>query len=578
MRVRALLAAGAVAIAALYPALAQQGPESILPPGFGDPPAEAPPADAAPPPVDLLPGEPSPSAEVANTLDAAQNALDETEVATVYELPPEERRSLDNVGLVADESGFEADSFGSDGAFLSTLARRLDAPLASRWAAILLRRALVAQSNAGGVDGADWAADRAWLLVRMGEADAARALVQRVDPENYTPWLYTVAMQAALASADPAAICGFADGGALVSRDAAWLLGRAICAGLAGESLTAQTLVREARRERAARGFDVLAAEKVIGAGVNTRRAVTLQWEGVDTLTAWRFGMTAATGVAIPPAIMQTAGAQVRAWHARAPLFPASARLASADRAATLGVFSHAALIDFYGVAFDEIDIDERRGTIGEILQRAHSGDDRVSALQELWRAGDGNAYLSYARAVLTARASAMLAVDGELSYESKDRLLAAMFSAGFDTRAQRWAGTIEQGSLGWALLAAGSPAEGQFTRSEVADFAEGNEQRGRFLLAALAGLGRLSEDDAEALARDYRVPIGRGSSWTRALQGAVAARQRGRVALLVAAGLQTPLWEDVPPETLFHIVRSLRLVGLGPAARMIAAEALTRS
>ena len=519
----------------------------------------------------------APSAE-GDTSDAPENALDEAELAAVYELPPEERRSLDRVGLAAAEDGFGPDAFGSDGAFLSTLVRRLDAPLASRWASILLRRALVSQSDALGTNGADWAADRAWLLVRMGETDAARALVQRVDPENYSPWLYTIAMQAALASADPAALCGFADGGAEVSRDPAWPLARAICAGLAGESLTAQSLVRQARGQRGARGFDVLAAEKVIGAGVNTRRAVTLQWDGVDALTAWRFGMAAATGVAIPPEILRTGGPQVRAWHARAPLFPIADRLMSADRAATLGVFSHSALLDLYGAAYDQTDVDERGGTIGELLQRAHGGEERFAALQEIWRGGEGNALRSYARTLLTSRASAMLSVDENVSDEAKDRLLTAMFSAGFDTRAQRWAGSIETGTLGWALLAAGSPAAPQVAQSDVADFTDANERRGRFLIAALAGLGRLAEDDAETLARDYRIPIGRQSSWTRALDSAVSARQPGRVALLVAAGLQTPLWEDVPPEALYHIVRSLRRAGLGPAARMIAAEALSRS
>ena len=49
------------------------------------------------------------------------------------------------------------------------------------------------------VNGADFAAERAWLLVRMGESVGARAMVQSVDPQDYTPKLYEVAMQAAWA-------------------------------------------------------------------------------------------------------------------------------------------------------------------------------------------------------------------------------------------------------------------------------------------------------------------------------------------------------------------------------------------
>src|SRR3546814_5878236 len=45
------------------------------------------------------------------------------------------------------------------------------APVISRWASILLRRTLLSEVNTpANVNGADWAAERAWLLLRMGEA------------------------------------------------------------------------------------------------------------------------------------------------------------------------------------------------------------------------------------------------------------------------------------------------------------------------------------------------------------------------------------------------------------------------
>src|SRR3546814_19132242 len=56
-----------------------------------------------------------------------------------------------------------------------------------------------------------FAAERAWLLIRMGEPVVARSLIQDVDTGNYTPKLLQVAMQAALATGDPAGLCPLGD-------------------------------------------------------------------------------------------------------------------------------------------------------------------------------------------------------------------------------------------------------------------------------------------------------------------------------------------------------------------------------
>ena len=127
-----------------------------------------------------------------------------------YELPASARRSLAVVGPSGPREGALDQSIfaGADGRVAEILMRRLSAPLPSRWTSILLRRALATHMvTPRGVNGADFAAERAWLLLRMGEAEVARAVVQSVDPRNYTPKLYQVAMNALLASSDPA---GFA--------------------------------------------------------------------------------------------------------------------------------------------------------------------------------------------------------------------------------------------------------------------------------------------------------------------------------------------------------------------------------
>ena len=81
----------------------------------------------------------------------------------------------------------------------------MDTPIASRWAHIALRDALLAKAPAPrDVNPVDWVAERAWLLLRMGEADAARMLVAGVDTDRFTPKMVQVAVQSALANCRPA--------------------------------------------------------------------------------------------------------------------------------------------------------------------------------------------------------------------------------------------------------------------------------------------------------------------------------------------------------------------------------------
>ncbi len=587
-----MVAASAVA---LWPAIAQRGPESILPPGFG----ESEPANAnrpapdrpARPTGDLVPDiglTPPQASETGNgtTSDVIDDVIEESSnnaaaaIVEPLDLPPQARRSLQRVGL-SDATGFAPNSYGmTDGRFLGTLMQRIDAPIASRWLSIALRRSLVAPSEIPpGIAGADWVAERALLLARMGEADMARALVARVDAENFTPRLYDAAMQAALATGDPASLCGIANAAATARDENSWPLAQAMCAGLSGESGTASALVDRVRDTGTARGVDVLLAEKVVGAATNTRRAVAIQWEGVNELTPWRFGLAAATGVTIPADLFATAGPQMRAWQARAPLLAPSARAPFAERATTMGVFSSEALVDFFGSIWDATDPAERNGTVGELVRAAYSaeGSARLAAMRALWTASEADLY---AREILTARAAAALDPASGASGDDLDRVIASMMSAGLDIQATRWSAAAPRGSLAWALLAVGAPRALQGLDASAVTAISGGEddRRAKFMLAALAGLGRLSAEDASNLAERYAVPLSRQNSWTRALDRAGRAHEPGAVVLIAAAGMQTRDWRYVPPEALFHIIVAFRRVGLEPEARMMAAEALSRS
>ncbi len=580
-------------------AIGQSGPASLLPPGFGDPapappPPVARPAPAAPgnAPIDLMPAAP-----LAPPLAGAEPVPGEELRADAEETPPEDlelpdyaRRSVESVGPLSDGVGLGAGAFGgASGRFLSGLMRRLDAPVPSRWEAILLRRALLSQVPAPrAVDPVDWVAERAWLLLRLGEADGARMLVQAVDVDRYTPRMFQVAMQAALATADPVGMCAIAGPGGARSGEAAWPLAVAICDGLSGEAATSGALLDRARSKRLAGGIDLLLAEKVIGAGVNGRRAVNIEWDGVERLTAWRFGLASAVGVAIPDPLFMTVGPQVQAWRARAPMLSPQARLGPARIAAALGVFSNAALVDLYGAVADQTDPADIGQTDAGRLRSAYVGSDddaRMSALRALWNGARGSRD-RYAAAVLTARAAARIKPDSAHA-DDAGALVGAMFSAGLDRQAARWAPIVDampaaSADAAWAILAVGSERSVVDTRasrvSAFVDRAGASGRRAQLLVAGLAGLGRLSPRDATRLAEAVRLPMAAEDRWTRALDLAVQSEQPGTVALLVATGMQSRSWAGVPVHYVYRMVSALRRVGLEGEARMIAAEAMTRT
>ena len=140
---------------------------------------------------------------------------------------------------------YGTDAFGdADGRYLVALMRRLQTPIASRWAEIMLRRALIGATPAPRGEGqADWVADRAALLLRLGEADAARMLVQGVDVERFSPRLRRVAIESALATSDPQGLCPLSDGDEQVGGQPAWPMIRAMCATLAGDEATANATI-----------------------------------------------------------------------------------------------------------------------------------------------------------------------------------------------------------------------------------------------------------------------------------------------------------------------------------------------
>jgi hypothetical protein len=67
-------------------------------------------------------------------------------------------------------------------------------------------------------------------------------------------------------------------------------------------------------------------------------------------------------------------------------------------------------------------------------------------------------------------------------------------------------------------------------------------------------------------------------TGWTKAIDAAAARGDGGTVLVLAGTGFQTPYFDQVPASHLYHAIAALDRVGVGFEARMIAAEALSRT
>jgi hypothetical protein len=420
----------------------------------------------------------------------------------------------------------------------------------------------------------------------MGEADAARMLVAGVDADRFTPKMVQVGVQSALASADPPALCPLEDG--IHKYDAGILrLVQAMCASLAGEPEAAAAMIDQARRYGRIGGVDLALAEKVVGAGANGR-ASTIEWDPVDALTAWRFGLATGTGMAPPERLMNAAMPRLRAFQARAPMLSAQQRLSSAMVAAGLGVFSSQTMIDLYSAIYDTTDPGDLGDSDAWQLRQAFVARDpetRLAAIRRLLATGKSGWQKEGARA-LVARASTMVEPDSKLAKDAPE-LISAMLTGGYDQAAARWIPAVNgmddaDSDRCWAMLALAAPNVADVGTGRINSFIRRdksrNHVRSALLVAGLAGLGRISVDTANSLNRRNGLGLGHITSWTKMIDAAAARGQGGTVLLLTGTGFQTPQFDRVPSAHLYHAVSALNRTGQGFTARMIAAEALSRT
>ena len=500
-----------------------------------------------------------------------------------FDVPPAARRALSRIGVIARaEGGFPSQSLTAQPAELVRAAiENTRGPMVSRWGHILLRRALASRLDAPeGMDPVEFAAMRAALLNRMGEGTVARALVQDVDSSDYNQALADAAFDAYLATGDILGMCPVARLQPTLRDDGHWILTQAICSAYLGETRSAERRLDRALGTGEAPEIDVRLAQRYAGAAAEGDRAVNIEWSGVEEMTPWRYALARALGVELPSELEPVPLSRFAVSDALIPAVPLLDRVEAADYAASRGVLSSAAMVDLYSQVYanDAIAAGDKQGS--QTLREAYVARDaaaRLIAMRDLW--GDGD---DFGRQVLTAYAAARLPVSEALQDDAAD-IIGSMLTAGLDRNAVRWGNLVDEGSLGWALLALAQPGESvSFGRGGLDSFVDatgsGDLRKARFLLAGLAGLGRINNDAIADFSQRLGVDFARQSPWSERISLAGQHGNATLVALLAGLGMQGERWEQMTARQLYHIVHALRASGLEAEARMIAAEAVARA
>ncbi len=562
------------------PAAPSSAPKSLLPDVFDGPAIDSNPGPA---PAAPLPGtDVAPQAPLAGVLPA------ETGPALAGVAPAPDPFALASRPdgnaygpLTLENGGFGPAAFaGSRGMFVAGLARRMTAPIGSRWLAITLRRALMSRSaTPADIVPGDWVAARASLLLRSGEVDGAKAMVDGIAVDRYSRGLYQVAAQVALAAGDLGGLCPIAVTGRSLFADVMWQMAVGMCAALQGDDITAARIFDDLRADtRAAEPFDVRLGERVATLAGGAGRASNIEWSEAPGLNLFRYGLAAAAGVPVPADLLPALGAARFGWLVRSPGVAPEVRLASLRAAAALGSVSADELVS--GITALSAG-DDAADTPAGRLRTAFAGAslaDRMAAMKAIWASGgEGD---RYGALIESGNAAARLPIGAAAADASAD-IIAALLAVGQVDAARRWwpiadtaGGKVR--ATAWALLAVGAGGvpmdsdEFKTWRTQTG----ADDRKAALLLAALAGQGQ-AQGGGWAGLRDELLPR-TANSWTRAITAAATAGRSGEVAVLAASGAQGAL-TDLPPLHLYHIVAALVRTGHAAEARLIAAEAATR-
>jgi hypothetical protein len=329
--------------------------------------------------------------------------------------------------------------------------------------------------------------------------------------------------------------------------------------------------------------IDLRLAQRYAGAAGNARQAVTIEWDEVKDMTPWRYGLALAVGLEPPAKLLQGGQSRFDAMAAVAPMLGLSRRAEAAEYAGGAGILSSTAMVDLYSQIYSDEDVSGPAADRAGLLRDAYiaqAPSARLLAMQQLWTEAE-SPRARYSRKVMTAYAAARMPVNAEYA-DSAGPLVASMLAAGLDRNALRWADAVPEGSEAWALLALATPqGSSQVSEGAVDDFIDNDEsaelRKSGFLVAGLAGLGRIDASAQAQFADQLDIDFARETRWSALIDKAADVENQGLVALLAGVGMQGSGWDKMTPRHLFHIVAALRKVGLDAEARMIAAEAVAR-
>ncbi len=562
---------------------------------------EAPPAEAAPAaepeppsaPTSLLPGEfgsapepsgPAPNEPVADRPPLPTDAPADTLVLSAP-APAALPADLGGGGSLPGRFGLGTAAWrGSSGGFATQLMLKMGALSSARYQHILLRRLLLTPAVPPvGADPVKFLNARAHLLLRMGEVEAAKIVLDTLPHAAFTRQSYAVAVQAHMAAIDLPSACPLATRAIVFSPDTQWPLISGVCSALQGDEGGAALGLDIARQEGKVNRFDLMLAEQMVTALSGGGRGGEIAWPDNGKFTSYRVGGVYSGGQRFPRRALLSAPVVVQNWLARSGAVDSDTRWALAWTATARGVMSAAEFSSLWAARGALMDERARAYRPEGVYQRAFVEPKlaaRQTAFRQLLNLGKSEASRSAIWSLLAAPAAAYPVRTDQLNFAPT--LARAMIIGGRTREAARWWALASnsnspQARQLWALLLVARGGKTLPVSQDDADnwvaaqSGDDKDRRIEMTFAALQGLG-------------YRLkaPLGKNPSLADSdlfdkLADAVKRRARGEVVLLSHLALGHS-WSQLDPSTLYTVLRAYVAVGLDAEARMIGAEAMIMS
>lgn len=442
----------------------------------------------------------------------------------------------------------------------------------------------------------DFAGLRARGLLRLGDAEGARQLAERVTRSQPEEISRGVIRDAQLLATDPAPGCAYVREQIADIPDPAanpdWYRALIACQTIAGDATRAQlglTMLREQNVDE----DDWL--DRLIAFMGGARRALD---GGRAELRAHHVPLFAAAKSAPPATAYPTASPEILASIARNPAFPLEARLRAAEPAVAASALEGKDLAALYDavtptarestdpLAFAERETGPRgRAALFKALQGHPAGPDRAQLLARALPVVDRRGATTGAALRLAVMELAAAIAPTRESAPQAGAIARVLLTDGHIAEAMRWhdlvragSGNEQIGALLAPLIFLGGGVDRNFASGEALRAWRQAQQateptragaRTRLLGELLEALGMQSTELAGA---GPGQPVSAPAQLIR-LERAASQRHVGEAILLASAVLADPALRD-NPTAIGAVVRALREIGLAREARAVALEA----